>query len=496
VLSAGRRDASDRQRTLRGAIAWSYELLSRDEQRLFRRLAVFAGGWSLEAAESVCDSGDLELDVLDGLASLADKSLVRTGATEADRFTMLETIREFALEKLEESGEAEDIRRAHADHFKRLAEEAEPHLIGQHQKEWLDRLEEEHDNVRTTLGWYLATDPHAAMQSGNAIWRFWDTRGHVTEGRDWMERILESNTERSLERMRATQAAALLCEVQEDYESSITHAKESLALARSFGDHVGAAVALISLGWVGLQKGDVGYASPLIEQALSLAEECQDNHLLVRALNNLAAARSEQGRVDQATALWRRSAKIAQASFDRRGEMMALVSLGEAAAVAGELDKATPDLLRALMLAEQVNDPLYEAGALINLGILDLLTGHMKEASDRFHRALTAAAALRSTYLVVACLDGIAAATINKDRRQAARLFALGDALRGRAGTQRSLAEQTVYRPYLDAVKELSPESIEELSRAADGATLEDAIAAAASTRKALETGDITRFGG
>lgn len=175
---------------------------------------------------------------------------------------------------------------------------------------------------------------------------------------------------------------------------------------------------------------------------------------------------------------------------------MALVSLGEAAAVAGELDKATPDLLRALMLAEQVNDPLYEAGALINLGILDLLTGHMKEASDRFHRALTAAAALRSTYLVVACLDGIAAATINKDRRQAARLFALGDALRGRAGTQRSLAEQTVYRPYLDAVKELSPESIEELSRAADGATLEDAIAAAASTRKALETGDITRFGG
>jgi predicted ATPase len=193
VLSGGRRDASDRQRTLRGAIAWSYELLSPDEQSLFRRLAVFAGGWSLEAAESVCDRDDLELDVLDGLASLADKSLVRTGAADTDRFTMLETIREFALEKLEESGEGEDIRRAHAEHFRDLAEEAEPHLIGEHQKEWLDRLETEHDNFRAGLAWSFTEDDALAVALAAHVSRLWHMRGHLSEGRTWLERALAAS---------------------------------------------------------------------------------------------------------------------------------------------------------------------------------------------------------------------------------------------------------------------------------------------------------------
>jgi predicted ATPase/class 3 adenylate cyclase/Tfp pilus assembly protein PilF len=484
VLSAGRRDASDRQRTLRGAIAWSYELLSPDEQCLFRRLAVFAGGWSLEAAEAVCDRGDLELDVLDGLGSLADKSLVRTSATDADRFSMLETIREFALEKLEASGEAEDIRRAHADYFRALAEEAEPHLIGERQKEWLDCLDTEHDNIRTMLEWDLAKDPPAAMQAVNAIWRFWDARAHIMEARNWVGRVLASNTERSPDRMRATQAAALLCEVQEDFESSIAHAKESLALARSFGDDVATSVSLISLGWVSLQKGDVDHASPLLEEALSLAVASDDKHLLVRALNNLAAVRSEQGRDDEASALLRRSAKIAEASVDRRGEMMALVSLGEAAAVAGELDKATPDLLRALILAEQVSDPLYEAAALINLGMVELVSGHTQQAADRFRQAMSRASGLRSTHLVVACLDGIAAVTMNQDPCESARLFAMSDALRHRVSVPRSSSEERLFGPYIDTVKASYAEIFREQMQAADSLTIDDGIAAVMARRE------------
>ena len=139
LLTSGRRDATERQKTLKGAISWSYELLSKDEQRIFCRLGVFAGGWSLEAAEQVCDRGDLYLDVIDGLASLVDKSLVRAPAGQ-ERFSMLETIREFALEMLEESGEAEEIRRARAEFFRALAEEAEAHLVGAEQRLWLDRL--------------------------------------------------------------------------------------------------------------------------------------------------------------------------------------------------------------------------------------------------------------------------------------------------------------------------------------------------------------------
>jgi len=149
VLTSGRRDATVRQRTLRGAIAWSYDLLSEDEQALFRRLGVFAGGWTLDAAEQVCDRGDLSLGVLDSLASLIDKSLVRTNERR-ERFSMLETIRAFAAERLDESGEVEEIRRAHAEVFRQFVEEAEPHLIGPEQKQWLDRLETDLPNLRET----------------------------------------------------------------------------------------------------------------------------------------------------------------------------------------------------------------------------------------------------------------------------------------------------------------------------------------------------------
>lgn len=151
LLTSGRRDAAQRQRTLRGAIAWSYGLLSPEEQRLFCRLGVFAGGWSLEAAEQVCDRGDLTTDVLDGLASLVDKSLVRTVKGQGERFTMLETIWEFALEKLEESGEAEEARSAHAEFFRALPEEAWPNLIGRLESFWLRTLEVERDNLRIAI---------------------------------------------------------------------------------------------------------------------------------------------------------------------------------------------------------------------------------------------------------------------------------------------------------------------------------------------------------
>ena len=170
VLTSGRRDATVRHRTLRGAIAWSYDLLSEDEQALFRRLGVFAGGWTLDAAEQVCDRGDLSLGVLDSLASLIDKSLVRTNERR-ERFSMLETIRAFAAERLDESGEVEEIRRAHAEVFRQFVEEAEPHLIGPEQKQWLDRLETDLPNLRETAfrSRALATSTVRTTTTGSTV---------------------------------------------------------------------------------------------------------------------------------------------------------------------------------------------------------------------------------------------------------------------------------------------------------------------------------------
>ena len=231
------------------------------------------------ATEAIC-----RWDVLEGLSSLVDKSLVRVVEGGDSRFSMLETIRTFSLEKLEESGEAEEIRRAHAQYFGGLAEEAEPHLMGRDQKEWLDRLEQEHDNIRAMFRWYLNFEPEAAARAGNGMWRFWDMRGNITEGRRWMKQFLTVLREGTPERMGAAQAAALLAEVQEDYESSVALAQEALSLAREFGDDVEAAGALIMLGGVSLQKGELERASHLIEEAASLGQGSKNDHLVVRIL--------------------------------------------------------------------------------------------------------------------------------------------------------------------------------------------------------------------
>jgi predicted ATPase/class 3 adenylate cyclase/Tfp pilus assembly protein PilF len=477
VLSAGRRDASDRQRTLRGAIAWSYELLSEDEQILFRRLAVFAGGWSLEAAEAVCDRGELELDVLDGLASLADKSLVRTGAADADRFTMLETIREFALEKLEESGEAEDIRRAQADYFRALAEEAEPHLIGEHQKEWLDRLEIEHDNLRAALGWSLQQVPEWASNMANAMWGFWDMRGHVVEGRQWLKRILD-NLKGSPERMRMTLGAALLAARQDDHESSLPYAQEALSLAREFRDDSAAARALIELGSIWLRLGNLERAASAIEEAAVIAQEAGNPHLLVRALNNLAGVRSEESRSDEAISLYKAGATIAETSSDKRGLMMTLTSLGEALALEGKLDEAKEGLHRALALAEELRDQFSQAAALVNLGMVDILDDDSESAIHRFQRALINGANMGSTYVVVSCLDGLAAAVTDIDLVKAASLFTASDNLRERFHLPRSSVEQILYQPRIDAIaQKLTREQQTRMTETE--VTLADAVVAA-----------------
>jgi predicted ATPase len=210
VLSSARRDASDRQRTLRGAIAWSYDLLSPDEQTLFRCLGVFAGGWSLEAVEKVCERAGVDLDVLDGLGSLVDKNLVRGMQQDDDRFSMLQTIREFASEKLDESAEGERIRRAHAEFFRMLADYVYSVPRGEEtETRHLDRLEDDHENLRSALSWALEAEPALALGLASSLGRYWYVRGYLREGRAWLERVLAGSDTGGL-RTEPTRAAISL----------------------------------------------------------------------------------------------------------------------------------------------------------------------------------------------------------------------------------------------------------------------------------------------
>ena len=194
LLTGGARDLPERQRTLRATIEWSYALLDEGEQVLFGRLAVFSGGRTLEAIEAICDAeGDLPVDAFEGVSSLLDKSLLRQeeGPNGEPRFVMLETVHEFAREKLRQSAEAEEIKRVHAEYFLTLAEEAYPELRGPDQLEWLERLEAEHDNMRAALSWALERkEAEVALRLGGALWWFWSVRGYHSEGRRWLEAAL------------------------------------------------------------------------------------------------------------------------------------------------------------------------------------------------------------------------------------------------------------------------------------------------------------------
>ena len=283
LLKGGAPDAPERQRTIRATIDWSYELLEPHDQHLFMRLAVFAGGCTLEAAESVC--GD-DLDVVDGLASLTDSGLIRVeGTDEAPRFAMLETIREYAAERLEESGEAEELRRRHAAHFLGLAEEAEPNLRGS-PGDWLERLEREHDNFRAALDRLEASGAgETALRLAGALWRFWYLKGHLAEGRRRLESVLRTDGRPTAARAKALNGAAVMAVNSGDGAAARLRAEEALALHRELGDAWGAAYSGFMLG---AAEDDAARAQQLYEESVRVFRELGDEHSALLATRNLA----------------------------------------------------------------------------------------------------------------------------------------------------------------------------------------------------------------
>ena len=317
LLTAGARTLPDRQRTLRGAIAWSHDLLEPAERRLFARLSVFAGGWTLESAEAVADPAELGLGVLDGVTSLVNQSLVRRTETDGQVwFFMLETIHEFGRERLAADGDLELVTGRHAGYFLDLAVAAEPHLTGADQGEWLDRCEREHDNIRAALRWAVdAGQAVRAMAAAAALWRFWQQRGHLAEGRRWLEELLAlpAGQGPTPARAKALAGAGGIAWWQEDIAAARVFYEEALAIERRLGDPARIADALYNQAFVAAAGGDLDGAFRLFEDSRELFRGAGDEAGVARAewmagIRDLVAGNWERpvARAEEAVARWRR----------------------------------------------------------------------------------------------------------------------------------------------------------------------------------------------
>jgi predicted ATPase len=344
-LLKGERDADPRQQTLRATIEWSYDLLSEDEQRLLWRLAVFAGGSTYEAAQEIAGADP------DILQSLLDKSLVRKRDSRVGhRYWMLETIREYASERLDESGEAGELRQRHAEFFLALAEEAFPELKGS-PGPWLDRLEADHDNLRTVLDWLeSAGRTQEALQLAGALYRFWSMRGYLLEGRDRLERLLARERAGTSARMRALHGAAVMASSTGDPETAEKRAEEARDLARTLGDAWGEAYAVYMLGMAATEREDWSGALPFFEASLDAFRRLGDDYYVLLAMDGIAWIPRMLGDRERSKRLHEETLACARASGNNGVVALQLWQLAGLANKEGRTHEALAMLREALVL--------------------------------------------------------------------------------------------------------------------------------------------------
>jgi predicted ATPase/class 3 adenylate cyclase len=372
LLKAGR-GVDARQQTLRATVEWSYDLLTEDEQRLFARLAVFRGGCTLESAEEVCDAD------LDTLQSLVDKSLVRVRA--GDRFWMLETIREYAAERLEDSAETDDVHRRHAEHFLALAEEAEPHVL-RADAGWLGRLEIEADNLRAALDRFgAAGETQLVLRLAGALMDFWGAKGHLAEGRRRLEEALAADASPTAARAKALNAAADMSVGHADTESARSYANEALALHRQLGDTWGAAGSLYLLGHAAADDEDYESAKESWEESRRLFEEIGDRYYTLLSVRMLSWAYDELGELDRAHALKENVLEQARAAGYKHVQIHALETLAHDAGEKGNIAEATRLLEEAYELNRELGDRFREAVIVCRFARLLAFAGRAETAA-------------------------------------------------------------------------------------------------------------------
>jgi non-specific serine/threonine protein kinase len=361
LLTGGSRTALPRHQTLKAAIDWSYDLLTEPEQRLFRRLAVFAGGSTLQAIEVV--TSDLTgpaaiqpLDVLDLLSRLMLKSLVDMQESGQVRYWMLETIRRYAWERLLASGELERFRQRHFTYYMELAGWAEVKLTGEDQVEWLRLLEVEHDNLRAALVWSQESGAkEAGLRLATSLAAFWLRVGYLSEGSRWLEQALADCDQMGVTHIRAFYQAGRLAQQRGDYEQALAFAKQSLALSRELEDQRGTARALGLIGWIIHWQGDREKADALLEEAVSLARESRDDRTIARTLLFLSDLRLRQAAHKEAATLLQESLEFYQRVGDRWNMAWAFAGLGEVGRLQGDHKRAVAHLQLSLTLYQELD---------------------------------------------------------------------------------------------------------------------------------------------
>jgi predicted ATPase/transcriptional regulator with XRE-family HTH domain len=420
ALSGGPRDLPERQRALRAALDWSHDLLPARERTFFRRLAVCVGGCTLEAAWAICaspargDGGppDTDTAVVEAITNLVDHHLLRrevpagTAETASEaafadvRVGMLETIRQYARERLDASVEAELVRSAHAVYYLALAERADPHLRGPEQTAWLVRLEREHANLRAALEWALSRgDAEMSLRFAAALWRFWELHGYLREGRTWLGRALAladiasvptTGSAVGLEerRARALDGAGWLALRQGDFVAAVALSEEAVARYRMLGNRRGLASTLQNLGLVARARGDHEAAARLLQESLALWRALDDAHGAAGILNSLAGIAWARGDHAQARALLEESLPLIRKAGDTQGLAATLENLAEVARAEREWARAEALLERGLALRREVGDVRGMASALQGLGQLAAACERPAEAAARYRESL------------------------------------------------------------------------------------------------------------
>ena len=519
LLTGGARTALPRQQTLRALIDWSYDLLTENEGLLLRRLSVFAGGWTLEAAEDVCLGDGLEsYDILDLLTQLVNKSLVvvmegsQSGET---RYRMLETIRQYAREKLLETGGTEIVRDRHLAYFVKLAQQAEPELYRSNQVFWLNKLDDEIDNIRMAVEWALVSDVESGLRIAAIPWRFWQGRSYLQEVGDWLKQLLEQYKATNVLHAQAL-AVHSICTVRHgDFFETIKLAKQSLQMAQTVSDKQTEALSLSFLGIFTLLQGRAGDGTPILEQALAIYRSLGDkigqadttewlsinNNDMERAIayakESLALTREMgdlSGMVSRLCTLarltfwkgdftspfrWLEEAlPISRQLGDQALEVGALYTYGSFAYWRGDYPQAIAYFEEANLLSEKIGDHYHSLWVHVYMAYAVLRQGEIQQAREMFSESMQSTQTTGLVIALVFAIEGLASLHVNQGQpERAARLFAWADATREKMGDQRPPVEQASVEHDLAVIhSKLNKTTFERLWAEGDTLTMEQAI--------------------
>jgi predicted ATPase/DNA-binding winged helix-turn-helix (wHTH) protein len=433
LLTGGALDLPERQQTLRKTIDWSHDLLNEGERKLFRRLSVFVGGCTLEAAEAVCDtSRDLGIDLFEGLSSLVDKNLVQRAdrAGAEPRFAMLETIREYALERLADSGEQPAARRAHGAYCLVLAEEGNPELGPADRARWLSQCDAEIDNFRFALDWLFETlDLDWGLRLSMALFRFWDMREHLAEGRARLETVLRlAGAGHSRERARVSHFLGALATTQGDYPAGRLFLELSLSLYEELGDQPGIAATLNALAVTARDWGDYAAAQANFERSLACWRLLPDRLAMARCLHNLANVVRVRGDYPRAQWALREATDIFEKLGDRTGAAWSINQHGDIARAQGDMAAARGLYQRALSVFREAGDLWGSARSLTDLAYIDCEQGDYSAAHAAYREALEIFAGLGHRRGMARALEGSACLALAQGHAERALKLAAGAA--------------------------------------------------------------------